>query len=175
MGAHKPLVRFGEGTLLDAVIARIAPQVERLAVDVPQALAKDYPYENVLPDLFAEARGPLCGIVTGLDWLDADLLATFPCDTPFLPRDLVAQLAQQGAPVTVKDMPVCGLWPKSARVALEKELHAHGSVRRALTALGGCEIDIAASKNAFFNVNSRAELEEAMRLSSPTDEASRPR
>lgn len=175
MGAHKPLMRFGQATLLDAVIARVKPQVEKLAIDVPPALAKDYPVDGVLPDLFAETLGPLCGIVTGLEWLQADLLATFPCDTPFLPLDLVAQLAGHPAPVAARSMPVCGLWPKSCLARLRDELRAHGGVRRALAALGGIEVDIDAPEHAFFNVNAPEDLQEATRLSSRADAASRSR
>jgi molybdopterin-guanine dinucleotide biosynthesis protein A len=175
MGAHKPLMPFAGGTLLEAVVARAAPQVDRLAVDVPPSLAKDYPHDNVLPDLFDETLGPLCGIVTGLAWLKADLLATFPCDTPFLPHDLVAQLAKHRVPVTVRGMPVCGLWPKRALAALREELQAHGGIRRAIAALGGREIDIDAPEHAFFNVNSRQDLQEAERLCAQADAASRPR
>jgi len=175
MGTHKPLVPFGGARLIDAVVARAAPQVGRLAIDVPRAMAPDYAYPDVLPDLYEEQRGPLCGVITGLEWLEADWLATFPCDTPFLPRDLVAQLAAQGAPAVVKDMPVCGLWPRSALPHLRAALDAHGSVRRALTELGGREVEIAAPAHAFFNVNRFEDLQEAMRLLAQEDEASRRR
>lgn len=177
MGAHKPLMPFLGKTLIDAVIARAAPQVSRLAIDAPEATADAYPYPDVLPDLYDETKGPLCGIVTGLDWLEGAWLATFPCDTPFLPLDLVAQLAAAGTPAVVKGMPVCGLWPKSALSPLRAALDAHGSVRRALVELGGVEVEIAAPEHAFFNVNSPADLQEAERLSSQADAMSgdRPR
>src|SRR6185312_3832347 len=138
MGAHKPLMPYQEKTLIDAVIARVAPQVRSLAIDVPRTMVDKYPYSNVLPDLFDEQLGPVCGIITGLTWLDGEWLATFPCDTPFLPLDLVSQLAAAGVPVVVRDMPVCGLWPKSALGELTKRVGK--SVRSALAALGGVEV-----------------------------------
>jgi molybdopterin-guanine dinucleotide biosynthesis protein A len=169
MGAHKPLMPFLGKTLLDAVIARAAPQVGRLAIDVPRTLAKDYPYPDVLPDLYDEQMGPVCGIVTGLTWLEGEWLATFPCDTPFLPLDLVAQLASHGGPVILKAMPVCGLWPRSGLAELKN--HAGKSVRGARAAVGGREVEIDASGHAFFNVNSPEDLQEALRLSSQADAA----
>ena len=170
MGAHKPLMPFLGCKLIDAVIARVLPQVGKLAIDVLRTMAEAYPYPNVLPDLYDEQLGPLCGIVTGLEWLDGEWLATFPCDTPFLPRDLVAQLAAHRLPVIVGGMPVCGLWPKSSLAELKK--HVGKSVREALKALGGVEVEIEAPADAFFNVNSPEELEEAVLLSSQTDEGS---
>ncbi|HWA92777.1 MAG TPA: NTP transferase domain-containing protein [Rhizomicrobium sp.] len=167
MGTHKPLLPFAGAKLIDAVIARTAPQVRRLAIDVPRAFAGDYRYPSVVPDLFDAQHGPVCGIVTGLEWLDGDMLATFPCDTPFLPHDLVAQLARHTAPVTVKGMPVCGLWPKAALGTLRN--HVGQSVRGALAALGGREVEIAAGPHAFFNVNAPADLREAERLFAQAD------
>jgi len=173
MGAHKPLMPYQEKTLIDAVIARVAPQVRSLAIDVPRTMVDKYPYSNVLPDLFDEQLGPVCGIITGLTWLDGEWLATFPCDTPFLPLDLVSQLAAAGVPVVVRDMPVCGLWPKSALGELTKRVGK--SVRSALAALGGVEVDVAAPPHAFFNVNAPEDLQAAMLLASRADEASRDR
>jgi molybdopterin-guanine dinucleotide biosynthesis protein A len=167
MGGHKPLTKFAGGTLLDAVLARAAPQVRRLVIDVPRAIVKDYPNPNVVPDLFDDTLGPVCGIVTGLEWLHGDVLATFPCDTPFLPHDLIAQLARHPVPVVVEGMPVCGLWPKAALGTLRN--HVGRSVRDALAALGGRAVRIAAPRHAFFNVNSPEDLQEAMRLSSQAD------
>src|SRR6185312_13681602 len=75
MGAHKPLMPFLGKTLIDAVIARVSPQVDRLAIDVPREMVGAYRYPNVVPDMFNIQRGPLCGIVTGLQWLEGDWLA----------------------------------------------------------------------------------------------------
>ncbi len=175
MGAPKPLMAFRGARLIDAVIARARPQVGRLAIDVPRAAAGEYLYENVLPDLYGETLGPLCGVVTGLAWLEADLLATFPCDAPFLPRDLVAQLARHAAPVVAREAPVYGLWPKSALAPLRDGLASGAlrSVRGAALALGGRECEVAAGAHAFFNVNTPDDLKEALRLCAPEDEASR--
>src|ERR1700733_4552872 len=95
MGALKPLMPFRGAALIDAVIARAAPQVSLLGIDVSrdeEPLFRARYGGAVVPDVFAQKLGPLCGIVTGLQWSETGWLATFPCDAPFLPRDLVAQL-----------------------------------------------------------------------------------
>ena len=174
IGTHKPLVPFRGAALIDAVIARARPQVERLALDVPGEMMDAYArYSDmtVLPDLYAETGGPLCGIVTGLAWLaslpDAQWLATFPCDTPFLPDDLVSQLAQakrDGRPVVAthggRVQSIFGLWSKSCFAALKSGVEAGTlrSVRSAVEAFDGIECAIAAPDHAFFNVNTREDL-----------------
>jgi len=179
MGEHKPLMPFRGGVLIDAVIARAHRQVEALAIDAPREgvdlyLARYQGQYAVIPDLFGDTLGPLCGIVTGLDWIsqlgDFDWLASFPCDTPFLPEDLVAQLARaarDGRPVVAahggRVHSVCGLWPGSCLTKLKSGIESgdYKSVRGALEAFGGRECAIRANDNAFFNVNTREELQAA--------------
>jgi molybdopterin-guanine dinucleotide biosynthesis protein A len=176
MAVPKPLVQFRGATLLDAVIARASPQVDRLAINVAHTDTETYSArfsQTVLPDLYTEKLGPLCGIVTGLSWCEADWLATFPCDTPFLPRDLVAQLAEHAAekPVVAKGAQVCGLWPKSCLDKLKAGLES-GTLRSvigAVEALSGTACEIAAPDNAFFNINTKDDLAEALRLSASED------
>ena len=175
MGTAKALLPFRNGTLIEAVIARASPQVARLAIDVPRRLEPEYRRRlggEILPDLFDETLGPLCGIATGLAWLEGDRLAVFPCDTPFPPPDLVAQLAAaaQDRPAVARHggriHSVCGLWPKTVLAPLLSGI-ADGSLRSVMSALrafGGREVDIAAPEHAFFNVNTREDLARAETL-----------
>ena len=48
----------------------------------------------VWPDGLADYAGPLAGFLTGLERCETPFLVTVPCDTPLLPLDLVARLAQ---------------------------------------------------------------------------------
>jgi molybdopterin-guanine dinucleotide biosynthesis protein A len=176
MGAAKPLMPFRGAALMDTIIARATPQVARLAIDVHRDEEQAYRARYggmVVPDLFSERLGPLCGIVTGLAWLEADWLATFPCDTPLLPLDLVAQLARDAGacPVAARHggrlHGVCGLWPKSCleRLKVGVESGALRSMRCALDAFEAVECEIAAPRHAFFNVNAPDDLKRAEALS----------
>jgi molybdenum cofactor guanylyltransferase len=165
MGGYKPLVPFRGATLIETVIVRARPQVMRLALDVPRDLEETYRRrfgDIVLADAFDEKLGPLCGIVTGLEWTDAEWLATFPCDTPFLPPDVVAQLARHAndAPVVAQGAQVFGLWPKSCFAALRTGLESGAlrSVLRAVEALGGTARLLQTAENAFFNINTPDDL-----------------
>jgi molybdopterin-guanine dinucleotide biosynthesis protein A len=174
MGEHKPFMPFRGATLIEAIIARAKHQVNRLAIDVAPSMADLYRArlrETVLPDAFDETLGPLCGVVTGLTWSDSDWLATFPCDTPFLPDDLVEQLSRDAdrSPVVAKGAQVCGLWPKTCLARLKEGVES-GELRSVLGAaefFGGAVCEVRAPENAFFNVNTPDDLKRAEILSRP--------
>src|ERR1700733_369762 len=74
IGGGKPLLPFGPGNLLDAVIARVLPQVMLLALNVPADRDPVYRQRyggrfTLLPDAIAESVGPLNGVLAGLYWL----------------------------------------------------------------------------------------------------------
>jgi molybdopterin-guanine dinucleotide biosynthesis protein A len=176
IGGGKPLLPFGSGNLLDAVIARALPQVVALALNVPadhdQVYASRYGDRfTLLPDPIAGSVGPLNGVLVGLEWIRrtgvAQWLATFPCDTPFLPLDLVSQLAtmhDKRAPVAAKDEQrvhaLCALWPVGCADELRSGIE-HGSLRSIMSALessDGTTCLIRCEPDAFFNVNTQDDL-----------------
>lgn len=75
------------------VIERLAPQVDEILINANQNLAS---YARlgfrVIPDEIAGFAGPLAGLHRGLAAAAHGLVATAPCDSPFLPRDLIARL-----------------------------------------------------------------------------------
>ncbi|HEY0847992.1 MAG TPA: molybdenum cofactor guanylyltransferase MobA [Noviherbaspirillum sp.] len=75
------------------VITRLSPQVGALMINANRNHA---PYEAfglpVWPDELGGFEGPLAGLQTGLRHCSTDYLVTAPCDSPFLPDDLVARL-----------------------------------------------------------------------------------
>lgn len=91
-GLDKGLVLLADRPLVAHVIARLAPQVDDLAISANRHLdayaALGHP---VLADDLEDA-GPLAGVVRGLECARRPLLAVVPCDCPFLPADLVARL-----------------------------------------------------------------------------------
>ncbi|WP_221938506.1 molybdenum cofactor guanylyltransferase MobA [Mycobacterium sp. KBS0706] len=136
-GGDKALRPLGGVPLLDRVIARAAPQVSALCLNAngdPSRFARwTLP---VVPDDVPGAPGPLAGILAALDWAAAtrpevELVASFPCDAPFIPRDLVARLAAarrgERAEITVaasggRTHPVVALWPVALRGDLRRAL-----------------------------------------------------
>lgn len=92
-GDDKGLRQFRGKPLIAHVIERLAPQVDALIINANQNrevyAAFGYP---VVADAVTGFAGPLAGLHAGLCACTTPLLASAPCDSPFLPADLVARL-----------------------------------------------------------------------------------
>lgn len=92
-GVDKGLVVLDNRTLVEHVIARFAPQVDTLLLNAnrhPERYAQFG--HRVVPDTLDGWLGPLAGLHTAMRHATTPLIASAPCDTPFLPHDLVARL-----------------------------------------------------------------------------------
>ncbi len=89
----KGLQPFRGAPMAMHVMLRLAPQVGDLMINANQNLAA---YEAfgvpVWPDEMPGYAGPLAGLQTGLAHCETPYLVTAPCDSPFLPRNLVESL-----------------------------------------------------------------------------------
>lgn len=75
------------------VLRRLAPQVGALAINANQNLDQYAAFgAPVWPDDLTGFEGPLAGLETGMRRCATELLVTAPCDSPFLPADLVERL-----------------------------------------------------------------------------------
>jgi molybdopterin-guanine dinucleotide biosynthesis protein A len=92
-GVDKGLQLLDATPMVERVIARLAPQVDTLLVNANQNTER---YEafgyRVVADAIGGFAGPLAGLHRGLTEADHPLVVTAPCDSPFLPTDLVARL-----------------------------------------------------------------------------------
>ncbi|MCX7166337.1 MAG: molybdenum cofactor guanylyltransferase [Rhodocyclales bacterium] len=92
-GVDKGLQDLNGRPLVQWVLARLAPQVNTVLINANQNLAR---YAElgcaVLPDRIAGFAGPLAGLHAALSQATTPLLLTVPCDSPFLPSDLVERL-----------------------------------------------------------------------------------
>jgi molybdopterin-guanine dinucleotide biosynthesis protein A len=97
-GADKALLMLRGRTLIEHAVARASPQVGELLInangDTSRFARLGLP---IIADSIAGFLGPLAGILTGLEWMRANRpharwLASFACDTPFFPADLVTSL-----------------------------------------------------------------------------------
>ena len=93
-GADKGLVELAGRAMIAHVIERFAPQVGSLMISANRNVAA---YERfgypVIGDNLAGFAGPLAGIAAAMEATDARFLAVVPCDSPFLPTDLIPRLA----------------------------------------------------------------------------------
>ncbi len=181
-GGDKARIRIGSKTILERVLARLAPQCGAVIINANGDPAR-FADTNlpVVPDSVPDFAGPLAGILAGLDWAAANDpavtdIVSVPGDCPFLPSDLVTKLsaarAAQGTPLACARSgdwrhPVVGLWPVSLRDELrralvEEDLHKI----EVWTARHGVAIADwpAVPVDPFFNVNTPEDAAEASRL-----------
>jgi molybdenum cofactor guanylyltransferase len=93
-GVDKGLQPLQGRPLIQHVIDRLRPQVDPLLINANQNLERYAEFGcPVVPDRVGGFAGPLAGLDAGLHATDAPLILTVPCDSPFLPHDLVVRLA----------------------------------------------------------------------------------
>ncbi|MES2150387.1 MAG: molybdenum cofactor guanylyltransferase MobA [Pseudomonadota bacterium] len=91
----KGLQPFRGATMVQHVMQRLAPQVAAMAVNANQNLERYAEFGMpVWPDDLAGFEGPLAGLETGLRRCATPCLVTAPCDSPFVPANLVARLSE---------------------------------------------------------------------------------
>src|SRR6476469_11066529 len=99
-GGDKARVRIGGKTILERVLAQLAPQCGSMILNANGDPARfgdtGLP---VVPDTLPSFAGPLAGILAGLDWAAANApqatdVVSVPGDRPFLPSALVPRLEQ---------------------------------------------------------------------------------
>jgi len=114
-GVDKGLQPWRGRPLVDHALARLAPQVREVMIsanrNAPEYEAR---VSRVLADASDDFPGPLAGMLAGLHAAATPWLAVVPCDSPCLPPDLVARLAQGLA---------------GARAAVVQRLHGDGALR----------------------------------------------
>ena len=92
-GLDKGLVPFDNYPLISYAINAVNPHVSKIIISANRSISQ---YEQfgykVIKDEMVGGLGPLAGIYTGLLNCKTEYLISIPCDTPFLPGNLVTNL-----------------------------------------------------------------------------------
>ena len=92
-GVDKGLVELDGEPMIAHVLARIKPQVDAIVINANQNLDRYRAFgHEVVQDDVGGFAGPLAGLHVGMLRAAHPLVCTVPCDSPFLPHDLVARL-----------------------------------------------------------------------------------
>ena len=99
-GVDKGLQAFRGKRLVDHVYERFAPQVGGVVINANQNHEEYKTFGvRVVSDALKEKAGgyagPLAGLHAGLSVSKRPFLASVPCDSPFLPADLIERLYQR--------------------------------------------------------------------------------
>src|SRR5687768_5282571 len=92
-GVDKGLKLLRGKPMVEWVLERLAPQVGEIVINANQNIAQYARYgHRVVSDEISGFAGPLAGLHAGLKAAAHELIVTVPCDSPFLPVDLVFRL-----------------------------------------------------------------------------------
>lgn len=167
-GEDKGLIELAGRPLAAHALERLRPQVAEVLINANRNHERYATLgARVVGDSLEGFLGPLAGLLAGMEAASGELVATAPCDSPFVPADLVARLhralVDAGADIAVAEdgeraQPVFLL----ARTALADDL-------RAWLEAGGRKIDawfaghrvasvsFADTPDAFININTTEE------------------
>jgi molybdenum cofactor guanylyltransferase len=171
-GVDKGLKVLRGRPMVDWAMERFAPQVDELLINANQNIDAYAAFgHRVIPDAIAGYAGPLAGLHRGLTEARYNLVATVPCDSPFLPSDLVsrllARLQENDAELAVartgdQPHPVFCLCRKSVLDNLTAFLENGGrKIDAWYSALRVVEVPFDDNPDAFSNINTEAELNAA--------------
>ena len=155
----KPMVQW--------VLERFAPQVDEIIVNANQNVQRYAAFgHRVVSDEVSGFAGPLAGLHAGLGAISHPLAVTVPCDSPFLPGDLVARLrANLGsndlavAKTGDQPHPVFALVRRSVAENLRAFLAGGGrKIDAWYAALRVVEVQFDDEADAFRNINTLEEL-----------------
>ena len=180
-GVDKGLQNHGGMSLALHALLRLQMQVGTVMINANRNLGA---YEAmgvpVWPDVMADYPGPLAGLLTGLERCETPYLVSVPCDTPNFPTDLVAKLAQalvtQDADIAMaaihedgelRTQPVFCLLKSALLESLVAYLHSGERKIDRWTAMHRCVPVLFDDAAAFFNANTRAELQQLQQAAAP--------
>ncbi|HUP96481.1 MAG TPA: molybdenum cofactor guanylyltransferase MobA [Usitatibacter sp.] len=168
-GVDKGLQPFRGRPMVAHVLERLEPQVDEILVNANRNV-EEYARlgHRVIADEIPGFAGPLAGFERGLAHASGQLLVTVPCDSPFLPTDLVARLRagllEAKADVAVAKTgeqahPVFCLMRREVLASLREFLGSgQRKIDRWYSALAIAEVAFDDEADAFLNINTREEL-----------------
>jgi molybdopterin-guanine dinucleotide biosynthesis protein A len=168
-GVDKGLQPFRGRPMVAHALERLAPQGDEILVNDNRNV-EEYARlgSRVIADEIAGFAGPLAGFERGLAHASGALVATVPCDSPFLPADLVSRLraALEGAHADLavaktgaQAHPVFCLMRRSVHASLTQFLASgQRKIDRWYSALALVEVAFDDEADAFLNINTREEL-----------------
>jgi molybdopterin-guanine dinucleotide biosynthesis protein A len=166
-GVDKGLQLLHGKPMIEHVLARLAPQVGEIVINANQNLDRygSLGY-RVVSDRVSGFAGPLAGLHAGLGAIAHPLGVTVPCDSPFLPSDLVERLHKSlgdndlaVAKTGDQAHPVFALVRKTVNSNLEAFLGSGGrKIDAWYSSLRVVEVSFDDEADAFRNINTLEEL-----------------
>ena len=167
----KGLQLFKGKPMVAHVLERMSPQVDEVIINANRSIDQYAAFgHRVVPDTIDGFAGPLAGLHVGLMQATTSLLVTAPCDSPFLPLDLVTRL-HTAMEVGNVDLAVAKTYDQAHPVfcLVKRDLEPHlreflASGQRKIdkwyATLRVVEVQFDDQESAFANINTEVELRE---------------
>ena len=174
-GIDKGLVELNHRPLLQWVIDKLSPQVDKIQINANHHidLYERFGYE-IISDIIEGYAGPLAGFHAALSTCTHPYLLTLPCDCPLIPENLASQMYTEleknqadlvyVATVNKKNSnelqthPVFCLMRKELLPSLENFLKTDRKIDRWFKTLKACPV-IFSDETKFININTIRDLE----------------
>ena len=136
-GKEKALIHLLDRPLISYVLEKISGKVGPIALNINTNFEsfKKFGYE-IIEDPIKGHLGPLAGILASLNWakqINKDWVVTLPCDTPFLPNNLILSMVRTKNEDPSVDLvvaksrgfnhPVIALWKSDVNNKLQNALN----------------------------------------------------
>ena len=168
-GIDKGLQPLRGRAMVQWVLERLAPQVDEVLINANRHVQEYSAFgSRVIDDRIEGFAGPLAGLHAGLCATALPFVATVPCDSPFLPADLIVRLkrALLQQPVDLatvraqgRSHPVFCVCRRSVLQRLTAFLEGGGrKVEAWHGTLATVEVDFDDQAEAFSNINTPEEL-----------------
>ncbi len=166
-GVDKGLKPLRGKPMVEWVLERLAPQVGEIVINANQNVPEYARYgHRVVSDEISGFAGPLAGLHAGLKAASHELAVPVPCDSPFLPADLVFRLKSTWgkrdlavAKTGDQPHPVFALVRRGVLQNLEAFLAGGGrKIDAWYAALSVIEVGFDDEADAFRNINTLEEL-----------------
>ena len=178
-GGYKTLNKFNKISILDRIIQNFKKLDMEIILNVnsneDQFLKTGL---HLIKDELENFQGPLAGIYSSMKWVlenrkNIEWIFTSPSDTPFLNKSLVNKFLSTKyndktniviAKSSSKTHPVIGFWNISLIKSLEEFLATENRKIMHWVELQNYELLNFENKNYFFNINTQADLVEAIKI-----------
>ncbi len=165
----KGLQHFNHQPMIAHVLDRLAPQADEIIINANRSITEYAAFGlRVIADAIDGFAGPLAGLHVGMMHATTPLIVTAPCDSPFLPLDLVARLYSEMKNENA-DLAVAKTFdqvhPVFCLVNREREPHLRAfletgqrKIDKWYATLNVVEVQFDDQESAFANINTEDEL-----------------
>lgn len=172
-GEPKALVKWKGIPFLSYAVEALRPVTDNIVVISHLAELHEFPDIRVTEDIPTyQGNGPLAGILTGMETLEADWYIVLPCDTPLITNEIVERLVQYAKGEAVipmvagREQPLVAVYHRSVQEKLRQQLQEGKRSMHEFLALCSVtyvtEHDLAIHPSVFCNINTKQEYSQLL-------------